>query len=164
MIQVKKSYQENISSEENKYYERLIQHAVAFGTIEDKHQILLQSSDVANIFMLMILYLQDRSVVEKEEDVNVGFSNGQAVIHNQSVKQKVRTKIPLTEQEYSNIGKIFILMPDELRESVLFSLGLEIVVGMSLDEIPEIEQTLKEIGKKEPVKTRLLPQRQKSQQ
>lgn len=68
MISMNISYKANIDREENTHYKSLVEQLMHDGKIDDKHLLMLDANDIANVIYLSVLYHSDMaSLVESHK-------------------------------------------------------------------------------------------------
>lgn len=127
MISMNKSYEENISREENKCYTKLVEKLALTGEIDDKYKLLMNTQTTINVVLLGLVYVND--------------INGNQQLPHISTTKKAKT-------EFERIGTLFSSLSQNIREQMIFSLGLEFVVKNGIDEIEPFFSTLKEVAQR----------------
>lgn len=113
MINVNQSYDENISKDENKIYEKMVSSIIGTGDIEAKYRMLFDLNDTVNIITLSFLRIRYSAVSNK-----------------------------LASKQIDNVMNLYRTLPLDLKERLILSLGLDVVIHMGLDNNKEVDEVL----------------------
>jgi hypothetical protein len=125
MIYMSRSYEENIL-EENKHYAVMVDSLISTGDIPTKYKMLLDTNDIVNIVMLSFLSIQDKITLDMVAKGKL--KQGEELF-------SIRHPIPTRKYNIKNISKLFGTLPTDIKERLCFSIGLNMMVGLGLDEL-----------------------------
>src|ERR1700722_1971311 len=151
MINLSKSYTENISAPDNKCYEPIINQILNEGKISEIRSLLLDAGDIANIVVLycMMAYEVYNSPGDTKKPARIEYdSNGKAVYIASEFPhtiQKFKDKVML--QLGTGISDLFTSLDFEIKKQIIFSLGLYRVVSLGLDCIGEFSRVCEEMSR-----------------
>lgn len=139
MIYLSKSYKENISIPENKHYASLIDNLIKNGVIGEKYLLLLSTDDIANIVILSVLCIKEWNYdllfdkIDERKKINTGcsliYKDGKSWCHKQNS--------PLHK-----ISELYNILPQQIKEQILFSFGMNIIISLGLDEIDNFKNVI----------------------
>lgn len=122
MIDVKLTYERNISREENIHYQKMVEGIIETGEIDAE----LNTDDIANIIALSLLRIWDTEHPNRDH----------LITGSESIKQ------------VENVLKLYETLPLDLKERLLFSFGYDMVMSIGLDEYKEVDDVLRIIARK----------------
>lgn len=123
MINLKLGYSENIAREENAHYKKMVGSLINDGKLDDKLNLFLDTNDMVNIMTLSML-----KMIEHCAPKFVYWPNFPKAV--------------------DGISNLFISLPAEIKEQVILSYGLEIIINTGLDDIPVFYDVMVEMNKK----------------
>lgn len=124
MIDQEISYANNIEKEDSKHYKLLVDKLVDTGEMDAKYTLLMDSNDISNIILLSLLKIRDLP-----EDRMVRDARGYALYHKK-------------EFNILNVDKLFGSLNQEYKERICYALGLNIIITLGLDELPEFAHAM----------------------
>jgi hypothetical protein len=131
MISMDKTYEENISRKENRYCAKLVEKLISTGEIDEKYKPLMDTQTIINIVLLALIYMNC-------------MPDGKIPIKGQMAQHITKKGMAALER----IGTLFSSLPQNIREQLIFSLGLDFIVINRIDEIEPYESTMKEVSKR----------------
>jgi hypothetical protein len=168
MINRDKSYEENISADENKHYSMFVDKLISGEEFEPKHKLLLEADDIYNIVFLSILYVVDKkrkSELEKEErerarkiyfghktivkqhGLEISFCYCDICNGNNALEEFESgwLKRSYIKSIIKRVSDLFGTLDFEHRKTLVFALGINLIMDLKIDEAETFDDTLNEI-------------------
>jgi hypothetical protein len=130
VISLDKPYSENIK--QYPAYEKILHQFLETGVMEDKYMLILNSNDIQNLFVLGCLNVRD---------------NKKPLYQSEMVSTYPYQNWILTDVG-RNLNRLFELLPKEMGEKLLFSLGLEFIIDIGIDDLPAPTKSIMEVAKR----------------
>ena len=154
MINMRKTYAENISQEDNKCYAKIVDDLISTGKISDKYSMLLDTDGVVNVIVLSLLKITQELKTDGEEfhkhlkcKANTLCGHETYRWYNTSRKTKYSdlSTAPFVKK-VGIVGEMFKTLPKEIKEKILFGVGIDMIVNLALDETKGFMEPLVEIS------------------
>lgn len=138
MISMAKSFDENIAAG-NESYEKFCLQLINHGKIEDKFAALLNTDDVVSIVMLSIIRCWDAKALTDQR-------TGKRLVPKKSFTNE--TGGQSMKQCVKNIAKLYTTLPQDTKEGIVKSIGLDCSMDLNLDDENEFNEVVREMSRK----------------
>jgi hypothetical protein len=141
VIDLSKSYNDNMLLEENKCFSNIIEGVIATGKVDDKYSFLLDTDNVANIILLSILNFRDK-MADDEKNGTWPVDHPRSEHLNCNLHCKFSKS--LYQNYFNNIGKMFNMLPLKEAFSLIKGFGMQTIVDLNLDETDGFKDVMNE--------------------